>query len=67
MTPEEIDEMMNSNVMQEDPSMFDDIMSKSDNCGIFKELYVSKDLGRTWKFVADYVLDYNWYTLIYYN
>lgn len=30
-------------------------------CKIYKELYVSKDLGVTWGFVADYVIQFAWY------
>lgn len=29
-------------------------------CKIYKELYLSKDLGETWVFVADYVIQFAW-------
>lgn len=32
-----------------------------DECYQSKELYVSKDLGKTWTFTADYVIQFSWY------
>lgn len=29
-------------------------------CRIYKELYLTKDLGKTWTFMQDYVFDFAW-------
>ena len=31
-----------------------------DDCSHYKELYVSKDLGKTWQFVEEYILQFSW-------
>lgn len=31
-----------------------------DPCKIYKELYVTKDLGLGWQFLKEYVYDFNW-------
>jgi hypothetical protein len=31
-----------------------------DPCKIYKELYVTKDLGATWQFMKEYVYDFTW-------
>ena len=33
---------------------------KDDPCKIYKELYVTKDLGSTWQFLKEYVYDFAW-------
>ncbi len=33
---------------------------KDDPCKIYKELYVTRDLGATWQFLKEYVYDFNW-------
>lgn len=38
-----------------DCSEFDD-----DPCKIYKELYMTQDLGSTWLFMKDYVFDFAW-------
>ena len=34
--------------------------ASEDPCRIYKMLYVSQDLGKTWKFIADYVIQFSW-------
>jgi hypothetical protein len=34
-------------------------------CKIYKELYVTKDLGQSWQFMKEYVYDFAWGTTIY--
>ena len=38
----------------------DDFADTDEPCKIYKELYVSKDLGSTWTFVANYILQFGW-------
>jgi len=38
---------------------FDD----EDDCKIYKELFVTKDLGENWQFVQNYVFDFTWATV----
>ena len=31
-----------------------------DPCKIYKELYLTKDMGQTWQFMKEYVYDFAW-------
>ena len=33
---------------------------KNEPCFIYKELYLTKDLGHTWQFIASYVVQFSW-------
>lgn len=37
-----------------------DDFENGEPCRIYKELYVSKNLGDSWEFVADYVIQFSW-------
>jgi len=30
------------------------------DCDIYKEVYLTKDLGQSWSFIEDYVYDFEW-------
>ena len=36
-------------------------------CTIFKELYVSQNLGQKWDFVSNYVIQFTWYHSLYHR
>lgn len=41
-----------------------DDFDEGDVCKIYKELYYSQNLGETWTFLQDYVMQFSWYNVI---